>query len=121
MFTALAGTGVPVIHFGTGTGGFLERLAEAVTGQATQDVVGVDWRPPGRGVEADRPRAVQGNLDPVCSWPNGRAREGHAAMVEDGRRAATGAAGHIFNLGHGVLPTTPPELLTDLVALVHSL
>jgi uroporphyrinogen decarboxylase len=66
---------------------------------------------------------LQGNLDPVTLLAGWEATEKAArAVVDDGRRAvAAGAGGHIFNLGHGVLPATDPELLTDLVALVHSL
>jgi uroporphyrinogen decarboxylase len=68
-------------------------------------------------------RALQGNLDPVvllAGWDV--AQRSARAVVEDGRRAVdAGAAGHIFNLGHGVLPATDPGILTDVVALVHSL
>jgi uroporphyrinogen decarboxylase len=66
---------------------------------------------------------LQGNLDPVvllAGWPvvEPQARR----VVDDGRRAVdAGAAGHVFNLGHGVLPDTDPGIITDLVALVHSL
>jgi uroporphyrinogen decarboxylase len=66
---------------------------------------------------------LQGNLDPVVllsGWPAVERAAG--AVVADGRLAvAAGASGHIFNLGHGVLPPTDPEVITDLVALVHSL
>jgi uroporphyrinogen decarboxylase len=66
---------------------------------------------------------LQGNLDPVvllAGWPV--VEEAARRVVADGQRAiAAGAGGHIFNLGHGVLPATDPDLLTDLVALVHSL
>ena len=68
-------------------------------------------------------KALQGNLDPVvllAGWP--AVETAARAVVEDARLAvAAGAAGHIFNLGHGVLPATDPQLITDLVALVHSL
>jgi uroporphyrinogen decarboxylase len=67
--------------------------------------------------------ALQGNLDPVvllAGWPV--VERAARAVVDDGRSAIdAGAAGHIFNLGHGVLPATDPQLLTDLVGLVHSL
>jgi len=120
VFAALAGAGVPMTHFGVGTAELLGAMAEA---GAT--VVGVDWRtsladaatrvPPGT--------ALQGNLDPVVLMAGWDVVERRArAVVEDGRRAVdAGAGGHIFNLGHGVLPATDPGLLTDLVALVHSL
>ena len=67
--------------------------------------------------------ALQGNLDPVVLMAGWDIVEQRArAVVEDGRAAVdAGAAGHIFNLGHGVMPATDPGLLTDLVALVHSL
>ncbi len=120
VFAALADAGLPMTHFGVGTAELLGAM-----GEAGATVVGVDWRttladaatrvPPGT--------ALQGNLDPVvllAGWDiiEQRAR----AVVADGRRAVdAGAAGHIFNLGHGVMPATDPAVLTDLVALVHSL
>ncbi|MDX6285325.1 MAG: uroporphyrinogen decarboxylase [Frankiales bacterium] len=110
----LAGvTGVPRIHFGVGTGELL-----ALMGEAGADVVGVDWRVPlddavpriGAG------RAVQGNLDPaICLAPWDVVAE-HARDV---LRRGKAAEGHVFNLGHGVLPATDPDVLTRLVALVH--
>jgi uroporphyrinogen decarboxylase len=67
--------------------------------------------------------ALQGNLDPVvllAGWPV--VERAVRNVVEDGRRAvAAGAAGHVFNLGHGVLPATDPGIVTEAVALVHSL
>ncbi len=120
VFAELAGYGVPMTHFGVGTAELLGAMS-----QAGATVVGVDWRT-SLADAATRVRpgtALQGNLDPVAllaGWPvvERLAR----AVVDDGRRAVdAGAAGHIFNLGHGVLPGTDPELLTDLVALVHSL
>ena len=78
---------------------------------------------PTRPSGSDQGKALQGNLDPVvllAGWP--AVETAARAVVEDARRAmAAGAAGHIFNLGHGVLPATDPQLITDLVALVHSL
>jgi uroporphyrinogen decarboxylase len=120
VFATLAGAGVPMTHFGVGTAELLGAMSEAGAG-----VVGVDWRT-SLADAATRVRpgtALQGNLDSVtllAGWDvvQQRAR----AVVEDGRRAvAAGAAGHVFNLGHGVLPGTDPGVLTDLVALVHSL
>ncbi|MFN8031901.1 MAG: uroporphyrinogen decarboxylase [Mycobacterium sp.] len=125
VFTALAGYGVPMTHFGVGTAELLGAMAEAVSGHGAPAVVGVDWRTSladaatrvGPGV------ALQGNLDPVvllAGWPV--VEKAARAVVDDGRLAVdVGAAGHIFNLGHGVLPATDPDVLTDLVALVHSL
>lgn len=125
VFTALAGYGVPMTHFGVGTAELLGAMAEAVSGHGAPAVVGVDWRTSladaatrvGPGI------ALQGNLDPVtllAGWPV--VEKAARNVVDDGRLAIdVGAAGHIFNLGHGVLPATDPQLLTDLVALVHSL
>lgn len=112
VLAALAGTGVPRIHFGVGTGEILDQMAAAGA-----DVVGVDWRVP---LDAARHRvgpavAVQGNLDPalcLAPWP----------VVADAAREVVrrgGGTGHVFNLGHGVLPETDPSILERLVALVH--
>lgn len=120
IFAALADRGVPMTHFGVGTAELLGAM-----GEAGATVVGVDWR---TSLEAAAGRvrpgtALQGNLDPVvllAGWPvvDRAAR----AVVEDGRAAvAAGASGHIFNLGHGVLPATDPGVVTELVSLVHSL
>mgnify|MGYP005848269801 CR=1 FL=1 len=107
------GTGVPVIYFSTGTGGILED-----TRATGADVIGVDWRVDlgsawrrlGQGV------AVQGNLDPqTLLAPVGRLRQRAAEVLQ----AAGGRPGHIFNLGHGVLPETPPEQVAELVDFVH--
>lgn len=120
VFAALAGFGVPMTHFGVGTAELLGAMSEA---GAT--VVGVDWRTSLTDASArvGAGKALQGNLDPVALLAGWAAVERAArAVVDDGRRALdAGASGHIFNLGHGVLPGTDPELLTDLVALVHSL
>lgn len=104
---------VPAIHFGTGTAGLLELMAEA-----GGDVIGVDWR-----VALDAAwarigqRGIQGNLDPaVAAGPFEVVREQAAAIL----RAAAGRPGHIFNLGHGVLPHTPVDNLRRLVDLVHA-
>ncbi|MFF0511986.1 uroporphyrinogen decarboxylase [Streptomyces sp. NPDC004250] len=114
VFEAVAGYGVPRIHFGVGTGELL-----GLMGEAGADVVGVDWRVPMD--EAARRvgpgKALQGNLDPavLCSTP--QAVETKAGEVLD---AAAGLEGHVFNLGHGVLPTTDPDALTRLVEYVHT-
>ncbi|WP_426510811.1 uroporphyrinogen decarboxylase [Dactylosporangium sp. McL0621] len=104
--------GCPRIHFGVGTGELLPAMAEAGA-----DVVGVDWRTP-LDVAAGRVpgKALQGNLDPctlLAPW--------EVVAAETRRVLAEGAKapGHIFNLGHGVLPETDPDMLTRLVELVH--
>jgi uroporphyrinogen decarboxylase len=110
---AVTARDVPKIHFGVGTGELL-----AAMGEVGADVVGVDYRVSLTDALArlgDR-YAVQGNLDPAllfAPWPALEAKV--RAIVEEGRRAP----GHIFNLGHGVLPDTDPDVLTRVVELVH--
>ncbi len=104
--------GVPRIHFGVGTGELLESM-----GDAGADVVGVDWRVP-LDLAAKRVggRAVQGNLDPAtlfAPWPV------LEAATRDVIARGRDATGHVFNLGHGVLPSTDPDVLSRLVELVH--
>ena len=109
----LASVDVPTIHFGTGTAHLLTAMAE--TGG---DVIGLDWRIPlDVGWElAGRDRGVQGNLDPaVLLGPFERVRAETERILE----RAGGRPGHVFNLGHGVLPATEPALLGRLVELVH--
>jgi uroporphyrinogen decarboxylase len=113
VLVGLADAGVPRIHFGVGTGHLLGAMAEA-----GGDVVGVDWRTPldeaARLIGAGAP--VQGNLDPsvlFAPWP--AVEEQVRRVLAEGR----GAPGHVFNLGHGVLPETDPDILTRIVALVH--
>jgi uroporphyrinogen decarboxylase len=103
----------PTIHFGTGTAHLLETMAE--TGG---DVIGLDWRVPlDEGWErVGYDRGVQGNLDPaLLLGPFERVREKAIEILD----AAGGRPGHIFNLGHGVMPTTNPADLGRLVELVH--
>ncbi len=125
VFEALAGYGVPMTHFGVGTAELLGAMSEAVSGHGVPAVVGVDWRTSLTDAAARvRPGcALQGNLDPVvllAGWPV--VERAVRAVVEDGRRAVdAGATGHVFNLGHGVLPATDPAIITDAVALVHQL
>ena len=120
VFTTLAGAGLPMTHFGIGTAELLGAMSAA---GAT--VVGVDWRTSlvDAAARIEPGKALQGNLDPVvllAGWPVVEAAV--RRVVDDGRRAVdAGARGHIFNLGHGVLPDTDPEVLTDVVSLVHSL
>ncbi|MCU1491070.1 MAG: hemE [Acidimicrobiaceae bacterium] len=112
LLEGLADLGVPRIHFGVGTGELLDLMG------AGADVVGVDWRVP---LDAARRRvgphrALQGNLDPaVCL-------AGIDAASNETRRilAEGGGTGHVFNLGHGVLPATDPGVLGALVELVHA-
>ena len=120
VFSTMAAAGVPMTHFGVGTAELLGAMSDAGA-----SVVGVDWRTSlPDAVARIRPgTALQGNLDPVVLLAGRPVVDREVRrVVEDGRRAvAAGAAGHIFNLGHGVLPTTDPGILTEVVTLVHSL
>jgi uroporphyrinogen decarboxylase len=120
VFSALAGAGVPMTHFGVGTAELLGAMS-----QAGATVVGVDWRTSltDAAARVQPGTALQGNLDPVVLLAGfDVAERAVRAVVEDGRRAVdAGAAGHVFNLGHGVLPSTDPSVITDVVALVHAL
>ena len=113
IFEAVAGR-VPTIHFGTGTSTILEELRDA-----GGDVIGVDWRIPideaWDRIGADR--AVQGNLDPtLLLGPTSRMFE----QTDEVLSRAAGRPGHIFNLGHGILPSTPVEHVQMLAQYVHS-
>ena len=108
-------TGIPVINFATGNPALLPLLRGD-----RRTVVGIDWR-----VELDQAwktvgydRPVQGNLDPVALFSD---RESLKAQVADVLAAAGSRAGHIFNLGHGILPETPVENAIALVEMVHEL
>jgi uroporphyrinogen decarboxylase len=107
--------GVPVIHFGTGTAGLLPSLRAA-----GGDVIGLDWRVDldagWRAVGEDV--AVQGNLDPVALLSPPARFESAVRSILD---RARGRPGHIFNLGHGILPATPVEHVKALVEMVHDL
>jgi uroporphyrinogen decarboxylase len=114
IFEALRGLNVPLIHFGTGTGHLLH-----VQREAGGDVIGVDWRTPldegwaraGDGV------GIQGNLDPTVLFaPQARL----LARVDDVLRRAGSRPGHVFNLGHGILPGTPVENVQAVVEHVHA-
>ena len=124
VFDALVSAGVPMTHFGVGTAELLGAMSEAVA-PAASPVVGVDWRTSltDAAARVAPGTALQGNLDPVVLLAGLPVAERAArAVVEDGRRAVdAGAAGHVFNLGHGVLPGTDPGVITEVVALVHSL
>jgi uroporphyrinogen decarboxylase len=110
----LAAVDVPTIHFGTGMSHLLRAMAAA-----GGDAIGLDWRIPlDEGWIALGPeRAVQGNLDPAVLLGPWERAEAAALDVLD---RAAGRPGHIFNLGHGVLPSTNPDDLSRLVELVHA-
>ena len=107
--------GVPVIHFSTGTAGALKQIRAA-----GGDVIGLDWRMNlDEGWAAvGHDVAVQGNLDPVALFASPKEIKSRAAEI---LRRAAGRPGHIFNLGHGVLPETPVNNVIALVEAVHEL
>jgi uroporphyrinogen decarboxylase len=110
----VAPLGVPIIHFGTNTSGLLPLMAES-----GGDVIGVDWR---IGLDdawsrIGPERGIQGNLDPAVLLAEPAVIESHAADV---LVRARGRPGHIFNLGHGVLPDTPQDHLRRVVDFVHA-
>jgi len=115
IFEGLKREGVPMIHFGTGTSAMLRQMRAA-----GGDVIGVDWR-----IHLDEAWAtvghdvaVQGNLDPLTLFAPLHEIE---RRVEDILRRAGGRPGHIFNLGHGILPTTPIEHVAATIDMVHKL
>jgi len=117
----IADAGVPRIHFGVGTGELLGAMREAGA-----DVVGIDWRIP-LDVATDRLTAavpdgpapvVQGNLDPALLFAPWPVLEREVRRIHEEGKAA---GGHIFNLGHGVLPQTDPDVVTKVTELVQSL
>ena len=113
IFERLARYDVPTIHFGVGTGSILAELREA-----GGDVIGADWRTPldeaWTKIGADR--AIQGNLDPtILLAPIQRI----LAATDDVLNRAGGRPGHIFNLGHGILPMTPLEHVQAVARYVH--
>lgn len=115
VLAGVADLGVPRIHFGTNTAELLGLMASAGA-----EVVGVDWRTP---LDAARDRvpagtALQGNLDPALVVAGWAATKPAAHDVLE--RGADPRGGHIFNLGHGVMPETDPEVLEKLVAQVHT-
>ena len=113
IFAGLAELGVPRIHFGVGTGELLGLL-----GEAGADVVGVDWRVPldEAALRVGAGKALQGNLDPAVLLAPWEVVERRARDVLTRGRVAEG---HVFNLGHGVLPATDPDQLARLTDLVH--
>ncbi len=113
ILDATQATGVPVIHFGTGTSTLLPMMREA-----GGDVIGADWRIPldDAWTLIGHDRAIQGNLDPtLLLGPVERLMDG----VNDVLHRAAGRPGHIFNLGHGILPETPVEHVQALAHFVH--
>jgi uroporphyrinogen decarboxylase len=114
IFDGIRDTGVPTLHFGTGTAGLLEQLAAAGS-----DLVSVDWRVPldAAWARIGHDKGIQGNLDPAVAlapFPVVAARA-RAVLAKAG-----GRPGHVFNLGHGVLPDTRSDTLARLVELVHA-
>ena len=106
----LAAVDVPTIHFGTGTATLLSQMHG--------DVIGLDWRIPlDEGWELVGERGVQGNLDPAALLAPWDRLE---AAVLDVLERARGRNGHIFNLGHGILPQTDPDVVTRLTELVQA-
>jgi uroporphyrinogen decarboxylase len=105
--------GVPAIHFGTSTGTLLERMAAA-----GGDVIGIDHRHDlgAAWARIGPDRGIQGNLDGARLLAGWEATEAGARSILD---AAAGRPGHVFNLGHGVLPATDPDVLARLVGFVH--
>lgn len=110
---ALADAGVPLIHFGTDNASLLPLMA-----RAGGDVIGLDWRTPlDRGwAQVGADRAVQGNLDPAALFAPRLELERRVRRVLE---QAGGRPGHIFNLGHGILPETPVENVRAVVEMVH--
>jgi uroporphyrinogen decarboxylase len=113
VLEAISDLNVPRIHFGVGTGELL-----ALMGAAGADVVGVDWRVPLDEAARRAPgKALQGNLDPAllgAGWPV--VEREVRRVVAEGRVAP----GHVFNLGHGVLPSTDPDVLARIVETLHT-
>ena len=114
VLEAIADTGVPSLHFGTNTATLLEAMAEA-----GGDVIGVDWR-----IDLDKAwqrigygRSIQGNLDPLALFAPVDEIERRVRAILD---RAAGRPGHIFNLGHGILPQTPTEAVRYVIEAVHS-
>ncbi len=112
VLAAAGELGVPRIHFGVNTANLLSLM-----GEAGADVVGVDWRTPlERAIPEVGDRAVQGNLDPTMVFAPTEVMTARAAEIIDAGRAARG---HVFNLGHGVIPSTDPTQLERLTDFVH--
>jgi uroporphyrinogen decarboxylase len=113
LFAELAGAGVPLVNFSTGTASYIEQVASC-----GGDVLGVDWRMPldwfWERIGAQT--GIQGNLDPItllAPWEHLR------QQVDDILDRAAGRPGHIFNLGHGILPETPVDNVRRLADYIH--
>jgi uroporphyrinogen decarboxylase len=112
VLAAAGELGVPRIHFGVGTTNLL-----GLMGQAGADVVGVDWRTPlENAIPLVGDKVVQGNLDPTLVFAPTDVMTARAAEVIEAGKAARG---HIFNLGHGVIPSTDPDQLKRLTEFVQ--
>lgn len=113
LYERLQKTGLPVINFSTGASAYLDAVADA-----GGDVVGVDWRLPldEAWAKIGLERSIMGNLDPVTLFAPWRELRYH---VDDVLQRAAGRPGHIFNLGHGILPETPVDTVRRLVDYVH--
>ncbi|MCK7642434.1 uroporphyrinogen decarboxylase [Corynebacterium sp. CCM 8835] len=122
ILASIAGE-IPRIHFGVTTGELLGSMAEAGS-----EVMGVDWRVPldeaARRIRASAgPKVLQGNLDPALLFAGDQVVEREIARIRTEANAAIAAGdatGHIFNLGHGVLPDTDPDAITAAVAAIHA-
>ncbi|WP_080793284.1 uroporphyrinogen decarboxylase [Corynebacterium pacaense] len=123
IFSRIERHRIPRIHFGVGTGELLGSMS-----RAGSEVMGVDWRVPldtaaRRISAASGPRVLQGNLDPAMLFAGTAALSEEIARIKaeaDAAIAAGDARGHIFNLGHGVLPNTNAEDITEAVRIIHS-
>jgi uroporphyrinogen decarboxylase len=114
IFQALKGSPVPLIHFGTNNATLLQEMVEA-----GGDVIGVDWRIPVDQAwqQVGHDRAIQGNLDPISLFaPEATLRSRTEEILE----RAAGRPGHIFNLGHGILPQTPTDSVETVLEVVRS-
>jgi uroporphyrinogen decarboxylase len=114
VFDGIATTGIPSIHFGTGTSSLLEAMRDA-----GGDAIGIDWRVPldRAWQRIGHDRAVQGNLDPLVLLGPWEVVERESRAILD---RAGGRPGHVFNVGHGIHPQTDPDQLRRLVELVHA-
>jgi uroporphyrinogen decarboxylase len=114
ILSDVAKAGVPVIHFGVGTATLLEAMRDA-----GGTVIGVDWCTPldSAWARVGYEHAVQGNMDPCALLSTREVAVKHAQRVLD---AAGGRPGHVFNLGHGILPETPVDNVKAVVEHVHA-
>ena len=113
IFAEMRGIGIPTIHFGTGTAALLDLMVDAGS-----DLIGVDWRVPldRAWAQIGYDHGIQGNLDPTMLLASFQVSQEGARDI---LHRANGRPGHVFNLGHGVLPDTDPDDLARLVEFVH--